>query len=160
MAESTGCRKPNQTGSAHRTIGSDAFGKEDVIVKKPTSRTKVTPLHAGARSDAAGRAVSNVILLSIPDEEFDLLRPHLEPVELPQHEILHEVGEKIDFIYFLNAGMISLVALSGDGRSVEVGIVGKEGAVGMSRTMGLRQAIFRAIMQISGTGVRIPSEVF
>jgi CRP-like cAMP-binding protein len=104
--------------------------------------------------------VSNVILLSLPDQEYDLLRPHLEPVPLPQHVILHEAGEKIDYIYFLNAGMTSLVALSGDGRSVEVGIVGKEGLVGMSRTMGLRQAIFRAIMQMSGSGVRVPSEVF
>ncbi len=104
--------------------------------------------------------MSNVILLSLPDVEYELLRPHLEPVDLPQHNILHEAGEKIDFIYFLNEGMTSIVALSGDGRSVEVGIVGKEGLVGMSRTMGLRQAIFRAIMQMSGNGTRIPAEVF
>jgi CRP-like cAMP-binding protein len=104
--------------------------------------------------------VSNVILLSLPDEEYALLRPYLEPVELPQYEILHEPGEKIDFAYFLNEGMTSLVALSRDGRSVEVGIVGKEGMVGMSLMMGLQQGIFRSIMQMSGSGVRIRSEVF
>jgi CRP-like cAMP-binding protein len=130
------------------------------IVKKPTTRTKPSPLQAGARSDSAGKAVSNVILLSLPDDEYNLLRPHLEPAELPQYEILHETGEKIDFTYFLNHGMTSLVALSGDGRSVEVGIVGKEGMVGMSLTVGLRQGIFRAIMQMPGDGLRIRSEVF
>jgi len=129
-------------------------------VKKPTTRTKPSPLQAGARSDSAGKAVSNVILLSLPDDEYNLLRPHLEPAELPQYEILHETGEKIDFTYFLNHGMTSLVALSGDGRSVEVGIVGKEGMVGMSLTVGLRQGIFRAIMQMPGDGLRIRSEVF
>jgi len=104
--------------------------------------------------------VSNVILLSLPDDEYSLLRPHLEPVELPQYKILHEPGAKIDFAYFVNEGMISLVALNHDGRSVEVGIVGKEGMVGMSLMMGLRRGIFRSIMQMSGTGLRIRAKVF
>ncbi len=121
---------------------------------------KATPLHPGARSDSSGRAVTNVILLSLPDEEYGLLRPHLEYLELPQYEILHEPGEKIDFTYFLNQGMASLVALSRDGRSVEVGIVGREGMVGMSLTVGLRRGTFRAIMQMAGNGMRIRSEAF
>jgi CRP-like cAMP-binding protein len=104
--------------------------------------------------------VNNVILLSLPDEEYNLLRPHLEPAELPQYQILHEPAEKIDFAYFLNQGMTSLVALSADGRSVEVGIVGREGMVGMSIAVGLLRGTFRAIMQMSGSGVRIRSEIF
>jgi CRP-like cAMP-binding protein len=104
--------------------------------------------------------VNNVILLTLPDKEYNLLRPHLEPAELPQYEILLEPGEKIDFTYFLNDGMASLVALSRDGRSVEVGIVGKEGMLGMPLTVGLLRETFRAIMQMSGSGLRIRSEVF
>ena len=134
--------------------------EESIIVRKTTSRTKHALLRPGDRSDAAGKAVSNVILLSLPDEEYESLRPHLEPIDLPQHEILHEPGEKIGFTYFLNEGMTSLVALSGDGRSVEVGIVGKEGMVGMSLTAGLHREMFRAIMQMSGNGTRIRSEIF
>jgi CRP-like cAMP-binding protein len=138
------------------------FAKEDLIVKRPTTRMKVkfNPLQSGARSDLNGKAVSNLILLSLPDDEYNLLRPYLLPYDLPQHEILHEPGEKIDFTYFLNHGMTSIVALSGDGRSVEVGIVGKEGMVGMSLTVGLQQGTFRAIMQMSGSGLRIRSEIF
>ena len=56
--------------------------------------------------------MSNVILLSLPAKEYGLLRPHLETVDLPQYEILEEPGKKIDFAYFLNDGMVSLVALS------------------------------------------------
>jgi CRP-like cAMP-binding protein len=124
------------------------------------ARPKLTPLPSGARTDAAGRAVNNVILLSLPDEEYNLLRPHLEPAELPQYQIMHEPGEKIDHGYFLNEGMTSLVALSADGRSVEVGIVGREGMVGMSVAVGLLRGTFRAIMQMSGSGLRIKSEIF
>jgi CRP-like cAMP-binding protein len=121
---------------------------------------KPVPLQPGSRSDTSGKAVANVILLSLPDSEYDLLRPYLEPTDLPQHKILHEPGEKIDFTYFLNDGMASLVVLSRDGRSVEVGIVGKEGMVGMSVTIGLQRGTFRAIMQMAGSGVRVRSEIF
>jgi CRP-like cAMP-binding protein len=117
-------------------------------------------LHPGARSDAAGKAVNNVILLSLPDKEYNLLRPHLGPADLPQYEILEEPGAKIGFSYFLNEGMASIVALSHDGRSVEVGIVGKEGMVGMSLVAGLQRGTFRSIMQMAGSGMRIRSRVF
>jgi CRP-like cAMP-binding protein len=141
-------------------MGTDALVEGAIIAKRATKGSKLLSLHPGARTDAAGRAVCNLILLSLPDKEYNLLRPHLEAINLPQHKILQEPGEKIDFAYFLNDGMASLVALSHDGRSVEVGIVGREGMVGMSLTQGLRLEIFRAIMQMSGSGVRIRSEVF
>jgi CRP-like cAMP-binding protein len=138
----------------------NSLAKEGISIKKSIRVAKPMPLLAGARSDAAGKAVSNVILLSLPNEEYNMLRPHMEPAQLPQYQILHEPGQKIEFIYFLNDGMCSLVALSRDGRSVEVGIVGREGMVGMSLTAGLRQGAFRAIMQMSGSGLRIRADVF
>ncbi len=132
----------------------------ETIVKRATKASKEVAPRARARDEAAGKAESNVVLLSLPEKEYNLLRPHLEPTDLPQYEILEEPGEKIDFTYFLNDGMASLVALSLDGRSVEVGIVGKEGMVGMSLVAGLRRGTFRAIMQMAGSGVRIRAEVF
>jgi len=118
------------------------------------------PVRAGERSDSTGKAIGNVILLSIPNEEYALLRPALEPLELAQYLILHEPGAKIDYAYFLNDGMASIVALNSDGRSVEVGIVGKEGMVGMPLMIGVQRGTFRAIMQMSGSGVRIRTSSF
>jgi CRP-like cAMP-binding protein len=138
----------------------DTLAKRDVIVKKSARPAKMTPLRPGDRTNPAGKAVGNVILLSLPDKEYNFLRPHLEASDLPQYEILEEPGEKIDYTYFLNDGMTSLVALSRDGRSVEVGIVGKEGMVGMSLVAGLRQGTFRAIMQMAGSGMRVKAGVF
>ena len=134
--------------------------KEESASKEPAKTAKANLSRDGVRTYGASMPISNLILTSLPDAEFKLLRAHLEPVPLPQHLILHEPGKNIDFIYFLNEGMCSLVALSRDGRSVEVGIVGREGMIGMSLTAGLQQGAFRAIMQISGNGLRIRSEIF
>jgi CRP-like cAMP-binding protein len=136
------------------------LAKENIIVNRPVKRTRAYPLRGGTRSDAGGRAINNVILLSLPPREYSLLRPHLDPANLPQYLILEEAGEKIEYIYFLNDGMVSLVALSRDGRSVEVGIIGREGMIGMAVIAGLRQGIFRSIMQMEGTGVRVRADVF
>jgi CRP-like cAMP-binding protein len=138
----------------------DSLVKEDIIARKLTKASRSTPVQPGARSNAGGGAVSNVILCSLPDKEYNLLRPHLEPVDLPQYQILEEPGQKIEFTYFLDDGMTSLVALSRDGRSVEVGIIGREGMVGMSLIAGLRRGTFRAIMQMAGDGVRVRADVF
>jgi len=141
-------------------MGSLTSAGKNIIAKRPAKPVKPAPLNPGARSDASGKAVNNVILLSLPNKEYNLLRPHLEFTDLPQYEILEEPGEKIDYAYFLNDGMVSLVALSRDGRSVEVGIVGKEGMVGISLMAGLERGTFRAIMQMAGSGMRIRSQVF
>jgi hypothetical protein len=93
-------------------------------------KPKLIPLRPGTRTDSTGRTVKNVLLLSIPDREYNLIRPYLEYVELEHHKMLHDQGQQIEFAYFPNDGMVSLVVSTSDGRSVEVGIVGREGMVG------------------------------
>jgi CRP-like cAMP-binding protein len=110
------------------------------------------------RTDRDGEPISNLLLLSIPDEEFVLLRPLLEPVDLPRYRVLYEQGEKIVHSYFLNQGMISLVIIASDGRTVEVGIAGRRGVVGVPLAFGLNDAYSRAIVQLPGNGVRISAE--
>ncbi|MGH9513890.1 MAG: Crp/Fnr family transcriptional regulator [Terriglobales bacterium] len=98
-------------------------------------------------------------MLNVPAREFGLIRPHLEPVDLPPQLILDEPGEHIEYAYFLNEGLASLVVLTSDGRSVEVAIVGKEGVVGTPLAVGLDRGPYRAIMQIAGTGLRVKSKL-
>src|SRR5215831_11505252 len=111
------------------------------------------------RKDGSGRPIANEILSSIPEDEYNLIRPDLELVQLGPYHILHEAGEKIEFAYFLNEGLASLVVLTSDGRSVEVAIVGHEGIVGTPLAVGLHRGPYRSIMQIPGTAVRIKSEI-
>jgi len=117
------------------------------------------PRLSGNRMDVSGRSGGNEILNSIPEAEYNRLRAELEFVQLPHHQILHEPGERIEFAYFLNEGLASLVVLTSDGRSVEVAIVGHEGVVGTPLAVGLHCGPYRSIVQISGTAFRIKSEV-
>ncbi len=127
------------------------------VAKRP-ALVKYAAAGAELRTDAAGKSIRNVILLSIPDQEFNLLRPHLESVDLPQQYLLHETGEKVEFGYFLNCGMTSLVVQTSGGRSCEVGILGKEGMVSACLALDICQAPYVAIMQIAGDGFRVRAD--
>src|SRR5258708_12277192 len=93
-------------------MGSLTSVGKNIVAKRPAKTVKPAPLNPGARSDASGKAVNNVILLSLPNKEYNLLRPHLEFTDLSQYEILEDPGEKIDSAHFLNARMVSLLALT------------------------------------------------
>jgi CRP-like cAMP-binding protein len=124
------------------------------FAKRP-ALAKASALRAGARTDATGKAINNVMLLSMPEPEFSSLQPHLQHVELPQHFLFHEPGEKVELAYFLNSGMTSLVVQTTTGKSCEVGIVGREGMVSACLAVDICEAPYRAIMQIAGDGFRL-----
>jgi CRP-like cAMP-binding protein len=107
------------------------------------------------RTDATNKRVNNRILLSIPENEFWALRPHLEVLELDSHQILHEAHDILHYAYFPNDGLISLVVVLADGKTVEAGIVGKEGVVGIPALAGLSRSPLREVVQISGDGLRM-----
>jgi CRP-like cAMP-binding protein len=120
-----------------------------------TARTWRQPLRAGERTSGTGKAVSNAILLSLPDAEYLRIRPHLQFVNLPHHENLHEPGRKLKFAYFLNTGMISIILVGRDGKSVEIGVTGKEGFTPIPLAVGLKRSPHRAIVQVAGEGFRL-----
>jgi CRP-like cAMP-binding protein len=109
----------------------------------------------GERTNPAGKPVSNKILLSISNPEYNTLRPHLEYVRLPSHLVLHETGLRLEFAYFLNRGLISLVVVMKDGKTAEAGVVGNEGFTGTPAVVGLSRGPLRAVVQITGDGFRV-----
>jgi CRP-like cAMP-binding protein len=109
----------------------------------------------GERTNVDGKHVSNKVLLATPDNEYQLMRPDLTYVDLPDHLSLHEPTQDIEFVYFPNRGMVSQVVVTKDGRTVEVGVVGKEGYVGAGLAVGLSRSSVREIVQIAGDGFRM-----
>src|ERR1700685_1473982 len=84
-------------------------------------------VQVGQRTNVKGKQVTNKVLLATPDSEYELMRPDLTYVNLPDHLSLHEPTQKIEFVYFPNRGMVSQVVVTKDGRTVEGGVGGSGG---------------------------------
>jgi CRP-like cAMP-binding protein len=119
------------------------------------SAKNLRTVQAGERTNAQGKPVRNKVLLAMPDDEYKLMRDDLTYVDLPHHLSLHEPTQIIEFVYFPNRGMVSQVVVTKDGRTVEVGVVGKEGYVGAGLAAGLSRSSVREIIQIAGDGFRM-----
>jgi CRP-like cAMP-binding protein len=94
----------------------------------------------------------------LPPNERELLFPKLEFMRLRTHQVLHEPGDTLKSAYFPNAGLVSILSIFPDGKSVEVGLVGKEGFIGLPLVAGFRTAATRAITQIEGSSFRVDGQ--
>jgi CRP-like cAMP-binding protein len=134
------------------------FCRRDLEDTKRQRKRQAKPVQEDSEFEA-GSESGSAILSSLPEEELRSLQPHLEPVALPHHCILHEAGERFQFVYFLSEGLASLVVVTRDGRSTEVAVVGREGMVGTPLLVGIRRGPYRVIMQIAGRGYRLSADI-
>lgn len=104
-----------------------------------------------------GNPIGNRLLLNLPARECALLYPQLTFVEMRSQEVLQECEQPVRYAYFIESGIASVLNVTEDGRSVEVGITGKEGCTGLPLAVGLRTSICRVVVQIAGTAFRIAS---
>ncbi|HVE59226.1 MAG TPA: Crp/Fnr family transcriptional regulator [Pyrinomonadaceae bacterium] len=101
----------------------------------------------------------NQILNALPEEDLARLSAHLEPVDLPSGKFLYQSLEPITHVYFPNYSVASIVANTSGGRSTEVGIIGREGAVGLDVLMSVDSSPNECMIQIPGDGLRLPTAV-
>ena len=109
-------------------------------------------------SNASPQAV-NRLLAALPLAEYERLIPHLAHVSLSLKQVLQEVGEPIEYVYFPQSAMVSALSTMADGSMVEVGLVGKEGVTGMPAALGDNIAATNAIAQAAGSGMRMKASV-
>jgi CRP-like cAMP-binding protein len=95
------------------------------------------------------------LLAALPTEEFERLRPLLEPVEMGLGEVLYESGKRQAHVYFPTDSIVSLVYVMENGASAEVAIAGHDGLVGVSLFMGGDTTPSRALVQSAGSAFRI-----
>ena len=95
-------------------------------------------------------------LLSFKD--YEQLVPYLECVSLPLGTIIHREHEPIEYVYFPNQAMISLVATMQNGATTEISLVGKEGMIGIPVILGGKSINYEAIVQVTGTAMRIEAK--
>ena len=112
------------------------------------------PINTKPRAPTANR-----LLAALPRREYQRLLPELEQVTLSFAEVLYEPGARIRHAYFPNDSVVSLLTEVADRSTLEVGIVGSEGAAGISVFMGVDTSPHRAIVQGAGTATRMKASV-
>jgi CRP-like cAMP-binding protein len=113
-------------------------------------------LYFGAmKKNQAPATIRNSILLGLPPRQLKRLLPQMEPVTLKLGELLYEPGGRIRHSYFPNEGVVSLLTVLSPHKAAEVGMIGSEGIVGMSAAVGINISRLRAVVQGSGSAMRI-----
>jgi CRP-like cAMP-binding protein len=108
-------------------------------------------------AESPASAKSNQILARLAPDEVRLLAPHLQPVDLPLLRQLERRDRRTDYVYFIDRGFASVVADGGSDRSVEVGLIGREGMTGLALMMGSDRTPNDTFMQAAGAGRRMPA---
>lgn len=101
----------------------------------------------------------NLLLRSLPESEFARIAPHLRPVSLSVGEILKEADETADDAYFPIDCVISLITVMENGMTVECGVVGKEGVVGLSTFLGGGATPNQHIVQVPGMTLKLSGAI-
>jgi CRP-like cAMP-binding protein len=110
--------------------------------------------------DGNSNKIQNLILMGLPADELSAAVRKLEFVELPTHTVLHEAGEPLSHAYFINSGLASVLNVMTDGKSVEVGLAGKEGFIGLPLVVGLSTSPTQVIMQVAGSAYQLTTADF
>jgi CRP-like cAMP-binding protein len=105
------------------------------------------------------KTYENRILASLPAAEIKRLAPHLTPITLRMNRTLHEPGQIVDTVYFLEQGICSHVVTMKAGNTVEVGITGREGFVGLPAVLGTDHTPNRSFIQLPGHGFRVKASI-
>jgi CRP-like cAMP-binding protein len=112
-----------------------------------------------SNSQQSNEIRENELLAALPSEIFERLLPHLEPIVLPPMEVLYDFEDAVTHLYFPNRNtVISTLCHTDEDVDVEVAICGNEGAVGLSGILGSTISPYQNLVQVPGSGTRLPME--
>jgi CRP-like cAMP-binding protein len=119
--------------------------------------------HGSAATNGNGGAATNganrLLACLAPDDYADMLSA-LEPVDLPSRRVLHARDERIDYVYFPETAVCSIIAVMESGDAAESGTVGRDGFVGVPVALGVESAPFDTIVQVAGRALRMTTTKF
>ena len=102
--------------------------------------------------------IRNLLLRALSPHDLGILQPHLELVALKRGDVLIQPHEPIEHVWFFETGIGSVVANTNDGRRIEVGIVGRDGMVGVAVLLGADRTPHESFVQVPGSAWRLRSD--
>ena len=102
----------------------------------------------------------NRLLLSLDRDDYEALSRHMRPLAFKQGRVLYEPEDTINWVYFPEQGLVSLLSVMLSGTAVETAVVGIEGGVGFLEAVGAGITFSRALVQMDLLALRVPAEAY
>lgn len=110
-------------------------------------------------SSAPGRSTENKILAALNSSASQRSPSQLERVSLTQGKVIYDPETEIEYVYFPETAVFSMLSTMRDGSTVEVGPVGDEGLVGLRIFLGADTSLDRVIVHVAGSAMRMKADV-
>ena len=127
---------------------------------RPLTATRSERANAKRRATTARTDVPNRLLAALPAGAQERLRDGLDSVTLTYGEVLNEPGDPMRYVYFPTDCLVSLLTVVEGHHALEVGLLGREGMVGSRLALGIGTSPVRALVQGTGTALRMKSTRF
>lgn len=141
-----------------------AAGEIDAVIDYSSRNVILLPLARRALEEAGKSpreaASANSLLAGVPQADYECLLPCLEPLTLKLGEVLHQPGMPVRHAYFPIDCVVAVLAEAQGQGSLGVGLVGYEGMIGIALVLGAEASFARALVQSSGTALRVDAAVF
>ncbi len=102
--------------------------------------------------------VFNRLIESLSPEARQQILHSCEQIELSSGTVLCEPDQPFRYVYFPLTSFITLVTTLRDHQPLEMGLIGNEGMLGATVALGINSAPMRAMVQGSGTALRMTAE--
>jgi CRP-like cAMP-binding protein len=105
------------------------------------------------------RPFRNHLLLTMAPDDYAFIEPHLELADLPVGRDVEIQGERAEYMFFVESGIVSIVAKNSSGKQIEIGLIGREGVTGLAVILGDDVANHAAYVQVEGHGYKVPAVI-
>jgi CRP-like cAMP-binding protein len=102
----------------------------------------------------------NRLLLALHADDLATVMPKLEHIACQREQVLVDADGSLDYIYFPDSGVVSVVAVYANGDIIEMATIGREGCTGLQAAFGAKNSSVRFLVQIPGTAARMPRPAF
>lgn len=106
-------------------------------------------------SSTLHRSAVNRLLAALPNADRRRVVASCDLVELDQADVLYAAWEPLDCIYFPTTSFISLTIPHGESSAFEVGLIGREGMLGLALALDGETSHERAVVQGAGSALRL-----
>src|ERR1700726_1144974 len=102
----------------------------------------------------------NRLLLALPSRNLKRLMPELEFIRCQREQILMDADSALDYVYFPDSGVVSVVAVYADGSVIEMATIGREGCSGVQAILGAKRSSVQLLVQIPGSAAKMSRAAF